>query len=126
MCLSGVYNVRKVHLSPSPVVDVPDETGLLLAGVSGQCRPPYCAPQVAAGDAAPSRFAPLRSPVASLPDPQQAQSVPGSAIENLRCLLSVKADAYYFVNKTSVQYETVGTAMTPDRVLFTAILCLCY
>lgn len=82
-----------MHLSPSPFEDVPDETGLLLAGVSGQCRPPSCVPQVAAEVAVPSRFAPLNCPVASLPDPQQAQSVLGSAIENLRCLLST--GAYY-------------------------------
>lgn len=84
-----------MHISFSPVVGVPGETGLLSAGVSGQCRPPHCGPQAAAGVAA-SRFAPLRFLVVLPPDPQQAQSVPGSAIENLRCLLNVKAETYYF------------------------------
>lgn len=102
-----------MHISSSPVVGVPGETGLLSAGVSGRCRPPRCGPQAAAGVAAPSRFAPLHFAVASLPDLQRAQSVPGSAIENLRCLLSAKAETHYFVNKK------VSTAMTPDR------LCLC-
>lgn len=92
-----------MHISSSPVVGVRGETGLLSAGVSGRCRPPHCVPQVAAGEAAPSRFAPLRCLVASLPDLRQAQSVPGSAIENLRCLLSVKAETCYFVNATSVE-----------------------
>lgn len=101
-----------MHISSSPVVGVPGETGLLSAGVSGQCRPPHCGPQVAAGVAA-SRFAPLRFLAASVPDPQQAQSVPGSAIENLRCLLSVKAETYYFVNNTRAQYKNVSTAMPP-------------
>lgn len=110
-----------MHVSSSPVVGVPGETGLLSAGVSGQCRLPHCGPQVAAGVAA-SRFAPVRFLGVSLPDPQQAQSVPGSAIENLRCLLSVKAETYYFVNNTSVHYKNVSTAMTPDRVFFTVIM----
>lgn len=85
-----------MHNCSSPVVGVPGETGLLSAGVSGQCRPPHCGPQVAAVEAAPSCFAPLRFLGALLPDRQQAQSVPGSAIENLRCLLSVRAETYYF------------------------------
>lgn len=94
-------------MSSSPVVGVPGETGLLSAGVSGQCRPPHCGPRAAAGEAAPSRFVPLRFLVACLPDPQQAQSVPGSAIENLRCLLSVEAETYYFINNTNVQNKNV-------------------
>lgn len=76
----------------SPVVGVPGETGPLSAGVSVQCRPPCCVPQAAAGEAAPSRAALLPCRAASPQDPQQAQSVLGSAIENLRYLLSVKAD----------------------------------
>lgn len=101
-----VKTVSRVHVSSSPVVGVPGETGLLSAGVSGQCRPPHCGPQVAAGEAAPSRFAPLRFLVASLLDPQQAQSVLGSAIENPRCLLSVKAQTWLFLVKPpSVQNE---------------------
>lgn len=106
-----------MHISSSPVAGVPGETGLLSAGVSGQCRPPRCGPEVAAGEAAPSCFAPPRFLVASLLDPQQPQSVLGSAIENLRCLLSVKAETYYFSN-ASVQNENVSTVMTPDRVFF--------
>lgn len=77
-----------IHISP--VVGVPGETGLLSAGVSGQCMPPHCGLQVAAGEAAPSRFAPFRSLVASALDLRRAQNVPGSAIESPRCLLRVK------------------------------------
>ena len=111
-----------MHLSSSPVVGVPGETGLLLAGASAQCRPPHCEPQAAAGVAAPSCFAPLHFPVASLPDPQQVQSVLGSAIENLRCLWSAKADIHYFVMNKSVRYNNPGIAMTPDRSFFTVIM----
>lgn len=96
-----------VHLSSSPVVDVLGETGLLSAGVSGQCKLPHCVPQAADVVAAPSRFAPLCFFVASLPDPQQAQNVPGSAIENLRCLRSVKAEINYFVQQQQVFSTTI-------------------
>lgn len=75
----------------SPVAGVPGETGLLSAGVSGQCMPPHCGPpQAGAGEAAPSRRAPFRWLVASALDLWQARNVPGSAIESPRCLLSVR------------------------------------
>lgn len=96
-----------MHLSFSPVADVLCETGLLLVGASGQYRPPRCAQEAVAGESAPSRFAPLHCLDVLLPDPQQAQNVPGSAIENLRCLLSNKDYTYYFVNNIS--------ATTPER-----------
>lgn len=113
-----VCTVSRMRNSSSPVVGVPGETGLLSAGVSGQCRPPHCGPQVAAGEAAPSRFAAFHFLLASPLDPQQAQSVLGSAIENLRCLLSVKAETYYFGNTTSGQNKNGSTVMTPHRVFF--------
>lgn len=103
-------------MSSSPVAGVPGETGLLSAGVSGRCRPPRCGPQAAAGGAAPSRFAPRHFLVASLLDPQQAQIVLGSAIENLRCLLSVKTETYYF-SKASAQNKNAGMVMTLDSVV---------
>lgn len=48
-----------------------------------------------AGVTAPSCSAPL---VASRQNPRQVRSALGSAIENLRYLLSVKANTYYPVN----------------------------
>lgn len=104
--LSDVCTVSRMQTSSSPDAGVPGETGLLSAGVSGRCRLPRCGPQAAAGEAAPSRPAPLVGfLVAWLPDLRRAQSVPGSAIENLRCLLSVKPETHYYVNAARVQKQ---------------------
>lgn len=103
---AGHGGQREDAIFCSPVVDVPDETGLLWAGASGQCRPPNCGQQVAPGETAPSCFPQLPCLVASRLDRQQAQSVPGSAIENLRCLLSVKTDTYYLDDTKVIQSET--------------------
>lgn len=112
-----VYTVNMMHIFSSPVVGVPDETGLLSVGVSGQCRPPHCGPQVAAEEAAPSRFAPLHLPVASDLDLQQVQNVPESAIESLRCLLSVRTETYYFwqFNKSSEKNRSVVITPTISK-----------
>lgn len=113
-----------IHISP--VVGVPGETGLLSAGVSGQCMPPHCGLQVAAGGAAPSRRAPFHSLVASALDLRQARNVPGSAIESPRCLLSVKVwSEFNFVGLLSLknkaekkrkkQHESPATKLTLAR-----------
>lgn len=98
--VSQYCTISRTHPSSSPVAGVPSETGLLWAGVSVRCRPPRCEPRVAAGAGAPCCFAAQRFLVDSLCDPRRARSVPGSAIENLRYLSSVRTHAYYFVNNT--------------------------
>lgn len=98
--VSQYCTISRTHPSSSPVAGVPSETGLLWAGVSVQCRPPRCEPRVAGGAGAPCCFAAPCFLVDSLCDPRRARSVPGSAIENLRYLSSVRTHAYYFVNNT--------------------------